>query len=272
MIARARPFPILLLSIVAFSSAVSQASGSPIGPATFSGSVDADAGPTQSNLTVTGPGIVSTGLVSGCNSDACATASASATINTLGLPSLSATATVNSGGNIAPSVLVEPTLVYQIEFLGPAGNVQVGVDASGATSLTEQGANVDNSADAFFDVSPEPAAPGRFPDGSAFSEIFAGQTFHDNDLTFTLDADTIYYVNMEIILSGTPFGGGSATLSANIDPQFFAPPGYTIELSPGIGNVATTPLPAALPLFATGLGAMGLLGWRRKRKNAATLA
>jgi hypothetical protein len=30
-----------------------------------------------------------------------------------------------------------------------------------------------------------------------------------------------------------------------------------------------TPLPAALPLFATGLGAMGLLGWRRKRKAQA---
>jgi hypothetical protein len=30
-----------------------------------------------------------------------------------------------------------------------------------------------------------------------------------------------------------------------------------------------TPLPAALPLFATGLGALGLLGWRRKRKHAA---
>jgi len=27
-----------------------------------------------------------------------------------------------------------------------------------------------------------------------------------------------------------------------------------------------SPLPAALPLFATGLGAVGLLGWRRKRK------
>ncbi len=40
-------------------------------------------------------------------------------------------------------------------------------------------------------------------------------------------------------------------------------------------NVSTvtngTPLPAALPLFATGLGALGLLGWRRKRKNAATV-
>jgi hypothetical protein len=28
---------------------------------------------------------------------------------------------------------------------------------------------------------------------------------------------------------------------------------------------AETPLPAALPLFTTGLGALGLLGWRRKR-------
>ena len=32
--------------------------------------------------------------------------------------------------------------------------------------------------------------------------------------------------------------------------------------------VAPTPLPAALPLFATGLGVMGLFGWRRKRKAA----
>lgn len=40
-----------------------------------------------------------------------------------------------------------------------------------------------------------------------------------------------------------------------------------------IGNVeiGATPLPAALPLFATGLGALGLLGWRRKRKQAAEL-
>src|SRR5262249_24142415 len=30
---------------------------------------------------------------------------------------------------------------------------------------------------------------------------------------------------------------------------------------------AETPVPAALPLFVTGLGALGLLGWRRKRKT-----
>jgi hypothetical protein len=33
-----------------------------------------------------------------------------------------------------------------------------------------------------------------------------------------------------------------------------------------------TPLPAALPLFAGGLGALGLLGWRRKKKAAALAA
>jgi hypothetical protein len=39
-----------------------------------------------------------------------------------------------------------------------------------------------------------------------------------------------------------------------------------------VSNELATPLPAALPLFATGLGALGLLGWRRKRKATALAA
>jgi hypothetical protein len=35
------------------------------------------------------------------------------------------------------------------------------------------------------------------------------------------------------------------------------------------GSITPTPLPAALPLFATGIGGLGLLGWRRKRKAQA---
>ncbi len=37
-------------------------------------------------------------------------------------------------------------------------------------------------------------------------------------------------------------------------------------------STAATPLPAGLPLLGTGLGLIGLLGWRRKRKNAAAIA
>jgi len=33
--------------------------------------------------------------------------------------------------------------------------------------------------------------------------------------------------------------------------------------------VAPIPLPAALPLFGTGLGILGFLGWRRRRKAEA---
>jgi hypothetical protein len=42
--------------------------------------------------------------------------------------------------------------------------------------------------------------------------------------------------------------------------------------STGGGGSNPTPLPAALPLFAGGLGVMGLLARRRKRKNTAALA
>jgi hypothetical protein len=38
------------------------------------------------------------------------------------------------------------------------------------------------------------------------------------------------------------------------------------------GTFSPVPLPAALPLFATGLGALGLLGWRRKKKAPALAA
>jgi uncharacterized protein (TIGR03118 family) len=45
---------------------------------------------------------------------------------------------------------------------------------------------------------------------------------------------------------------------------------YFTDQSDGLfGAIEPTPLPAALPLFATGIGGLGLLGWRRKRKAQA---
>jgi hypothetical protein len=46
------------------------------------------------------------------------------------------------------------------------------------------------------------------------------------------------------------------------------------QASPIFDNVRitdATPLPAALPLFASGLGALGFLGWRRKRRASANV-
>jgi hypothetical protein len=43
----------------------------------------------------------------------------------------------------------------------------------------------------------------------------------------------------------------------------------TVLVTSSSGTLTPTPLPAALPLFAGGLGAMGLFGWRRKRKTKA---
>jgi hypothetical protein len=55
---------------------------------------------------------------------------------------------------------------------------------------------------------------------------------------------------------------------------------YTLYNNTGFNTSGTmrlydpvaTPLPAALPLFAAGLGVMGLLGRRRKHKNSTALA
>jgi len=68
-----------------------------------------------------------------------------------------------------------------------------------------------------------------------------------------------------IFSSVTALGGimfSSAELTTNI------PNGISLgsAFSTQTGTAVVTPLPAALPLFATGLGALGLLGWRRKRK------
>ena len=74
------------------------------------------------------------------------------------------------------------------------------------------------------------------------------------------DSETINFIatSASTVFS---FGGSGGT-----EGQTFYLGLDDVALNP---TVRTTPLPAALPLFATGLGLTGLLGWRRKRKAAA---
>jgi hypothetical protein len=85
--------------------------------------------------------------------------------------------------------------------------------------------------------------------------------------TFSIDVTSLLTF---LVTANDPFAGLMFRLP--VEPPFpnqkmeqFRSPMLSIDFSP-------TPLPAALPLFATGLGAMGLLGWRRKRKAAAIAA
>lgn len=188
-------------------------------------------------------------------------------------PSLSATATLSSiadGNGATSSVDVNPTVSYSFVVSGPTPTASVQVIASGQVSRTFMGTGfTDSYSQATFSVSDSP-----IPTENIYTPVTA-TTFALNSF-YTLDTNTLYTVTLSLLLTGGTFGNNqptdtSETLSAIIDPQFIAPVGYNIEFSPGFSN-SETPLPAALPLFATGLGAIGLLGWRRKRTNADATA
>ena len=97
------------------------------------------------------------------------------------------------------------------------------------------------------------AAPGAH----AADLIFSYATFSGGKFTLT-DTPSLY-----IVFAFNDNG------SSDIDHDDFV--GVAAILAGGSCQceLAQTPLPAALPLFSTGLGALGLFAWRRKRKSIA---
>jgi hypothetical protein len=90
---------------------------------------------------------------------------------------------------------------------------------------------------------------------------------------------------IEVLIKGTSSadslvsyaGGPLCSLDAFCGPDqvgVFWISGFNNFPNPGallqVGELTPTPLPAALPLFASGLVGLVLLGWRRKRKGASS--
>ena len=106
-------------------------------------------------------------------------------------------------------------------------------------------------------------------------------------VTFNMgsDDDSFLYLNNSLLVQN---GGVHPNSAAPVTTDLLSPGSYLLTLfyvdrqQTGASlqfsldtqdvTLTATPLPAGLPLFATGLGGLGLLGWRSKRKNAAAIA
>jgi hypothetical protein len=105
---------------------------------------------------------------------------------------------------------------------------------------------------AFAGTTSQAVVANGFPSGSVRSELFFNPAI-PSDLTVAFALAGIGIGSGQFSFSG---GGVSAGATFRID---------TVSVN---GAVVPTPLPAALPLFAAGLGITGVLGWRRKRKGS----
>ena len=99
-----------------------------------------------------------------------------------------------------------------------------------------------------------------------------------NTIDFFSNAEG-YFVSLRLVFSGNIMTGAVTLLGGGIGGPSFECHGWVCpsDATRYIGTlrgdeVTITPLPAALPLLAGGLGAMGLLGWQRRRKMAAIAA
>jgi hypothetical protein len=85
------------------------------------------------------------------------------------------------------------------------------------------------------------------------------------------NTSVLFSSNVTALGQVVPFNG-NLVLAAGDTLTFSVLQGFGNQntgLDVSISQVSATPLPAALPLFATGLGALSLLRWSRKRKADA---
>jgi hypothetical protein len=266
---------IAFVSSVALLGAMSHASAVPV--AVYGGTdetfVDTNSPTNQTggySVAVTGAGTINPGQVSEPSGGV-----ASGQVTISNQPSIFVMGSTGSlGDHGAGQVFAEGTLTYSFEISGPQPSVSVQVLATGNASFAPAGAGDNDSASASLRISGGPVNgnPSGAISDQAFVDpsitTFSSANFTENG-TYLLATNTIYTVALLASVSSNPSVGGFDTLSAFVDPQFIVPIGYSLEFSDGVGNGATTPIPAALPLFLSGLGTMGLLGWRRKRKTQA---
>ena len=202
--------------------------------------------------------------------------SASATVQAATSPSITATASANDASQAAVATTIGQ-LIYYIDVSGPTGSVLLDFTGLGSVASTIAPPG-DFSSDIQLSVGGNLIAYVGSTDGVASllgtsPGVAAG--WNPNGFTISDSMSVSANTAIEVILFAEATAEGAGSASASLDPYFFVDPStananeYSV-ITDGIGNSpATTPIPAALPLFATGLGALGLLGRRRKHRRAS---
>jgi hypothetical protein len=185
---------------------------------------------------------------------------------TLGVPAANANVIYNFGGDFGPPAFTATVSLNVVggQALSGTGTITFGANNFDLTliTLTTDGGNGNYSGQTGF----------RDNHGT---DIFGGDTaipVDGNGLIFAISNNPLW--GQDALFAAWDKGDGtlafliSGTL-ANVFDVWVKTSAGSGEMALTGSEISQTPLPAALPLFAGGLSALGLLGWRRKKKAAA---
>lgn len=179
-------------------------------------------------------------------------------------PSLFVSGTASGNGYATDTIIYS----YYIELIGPSGTVPLTVNTTGS-AIGGAGSLAEVSLIAADFSSPysvyTAAGTVSVSENGGVPVTSSGTSFNRSDVV-NITANEVYRV---ALVADVVANSSNPQETSSVDPFFQFPVGYNLDISSGVGNspASVTPLPAALPLFAGGLGFVGFLAKRRKNSK-----
>jgi hypothetical protein len=186
--------------------------------------------------------------------------------------------TVPNGSTALPTGVFDilVTLDTNWSFQKNKGDKTTGHAASFAFASSLTGATLTVNTIPFFANSANPMgafamSPFSFPGtGYGVSQNTSNSVVYST-LDFLVNTGTTDTLAQFIATLLSETGNSNIVFAADVqDPSTGNTGAIGFGLAGTVGTTSVTPLPAALPLFASGAGVLGFLNWRRKRKAIAT--
>ena len=184
-------------------------------------------------------------------------------------------------GNFQSPTNTSNTVGYSIYLTDQAGTLYGYLQGGPGTSLPFAnlyfGLNHDQVNGSIFGFELGGANPDAFTPGSPGSVPAPGTQFIANGNNIEFSIPNVYFEGGLTGLANTTYAQTGDIITLRLSQSL----GYSVaggsafyDVNTRLGEVtlaaaSATPLPATLPLFVSGFGALGLLGWRRKKKSVS---